>query len=264
MFNCLPIGYVRSAVACKHHVAKQALTTDEAPIPAYIELIQDHHLEMAVLGLDGFDYIWVIFWMGCKTHYKPKVTPPGYGKRVGVLATRSPYRVNPIGLSRVRLIRIKGRRLMIEGCDMLDGTAVLDIKPYLLSDSAPEQALRMGWVDERQASLASQAWQLEFANQLQAELERLSYEDPYLEHSHISRALRWGPVPSKSNRLRYINHNPHHVELALGRWRLELRVDPPKIKAISLRSAFTRLEEINDPSMKKLHAPWIDTTRFKG
>lgn len=103
--------------------------------------------ENAVRGLEGFSYIWILwqFSENVGKEWSPTVRPPRLGgnKRVGVFATRSPFRVNPIGLSSVKLDRIElteqGPVLYVDGADLLDGTPIYDIKPYIpLTDSHPE------------------------------------------------------------------------------------------------------------------------------
>ncbi len=110
----------------------------------------------AVRGLLGYSHLWLI-WHFSETEKKdwsPTVRPPRLGgnKRVGVFATRSPYRPNPIGLSSVRLISVdtEGERvsLTVEGADMLSGTPIFDIKPYLAyTDSHPDAI--GGFADDR-------------------------------------------------------------------------------------------------------------------
>lgn len=91
----------------------------------------------ALRGLEGFSYIWLI-WGFSESHWSPTVRPPRLGGnvRMGVFATRSPFRPNPIGLSSVRLESIEddgenGRVLIVSGADLMDGTPIYDIKPYL-------------------------------------------------------------------------------------------------------------------------------------
>jgi len=76
-------------------------------------------------------------------------SPPSYNRQHGVFATRSPRRPNPIGLTTVELRRREGLDLHVRGVDMLDGTAILDIKPYL--SSVPSEKLRRGWLAEAEA-----------------------------------------------------------------------------------------------------------------
>ena len=110
----------------------------------------------ALHGLDGYSHIWLIWEFSelKREGWSPTVRPPRLGgnKRVGVFATRSPYRPNPLGLSSVRLIEIKktkneGTVLIVEGADLLDGTPIYDIQPYLVfTDSHPDAV--SGFADE--------------------------------------------------------------------------------------------------------------------
>jgi tRNA-Thr(GGU) m(6)t(6)A37 methyltransferase TsaA len=113
-----------------------------------IELNNGFNFEQALKDLEGFDYIWLIYLFHLNKSWKPLTNPPfndGRGRK-GVFATRSPYRPNPIGLSCVRLLEIKGRKLYVGASDLLDGTPILDIKPYIAEyDSFPEA--RRGWLE---------------------------------------------------------------------------------------------------------------------
>ncbi len=98
--------------------------------------------------LDGWQYIWVLFWFDRNDGWRPKVLPPrSRSGRKGVFATRSPHRPNPLGLSAVRLERVDGLTLHVSDVDMLDGTPVLDIKPYVAYTDAIADA-GSGWLAE--------------------------------------------------------------------------------------------------------------------
>lgn len=110
----------------------------------------------ALRGIEGYSHLWLIwqFTEAVREDWSPTVRPPRLGgnRRVGVFATRSPYRPNPIGLSSVRLVSIElteneGTVLVVSGVDMLDGTPIYDIKPYLaFTDSHPDAV--SGFADE--------------------------------------------------------------------------------------------------------------------
>ena len=148
-----PIAYFCSPFTSKFGIPKQAGLVEslEGEIvfePAYRDAD-------ALRGLDGFDYIWLLWGFSANAHAANSmvVRPPllGGNKRVGVFATRSPYRPNPIGLSSVRLVkidfdRIDGPVIHVSGADLMDGTPIYDIKPYIVyADSHPEA--RSGFVD---------------------------------------------------------------------------------------------------------------------
>ena len=105
-----------------------------------------HEFSEGLQGLDGFSHILVIFHLHMVT--KPSLTahPPWDGRKHGVFATRSPYRPNPIGISVVRLERIESNILHISGIDMVDGSPVLDIKPYI-PELNPTKNIKLGWLN---------------------------------------------------------------------------------------------------------------------
>lgn len=109
----------------------------------------------ALRGIEGYSHLWLIwqFSESVRENWSPTVRPPRLGgnRRVGVFATRSPYRPNPIGLSCVRLLAVEktkdGLTLLVSGADLLDGTPIYDIKPYVAySDSHPDAV--SGFADE--------------------------------------------------------------------------------------------------------------------
>jgi tRNA (adenine37-N6)-methyltransferase len=100
----------------------------------------------ALDDIDGFDRLWLIYWMDGVSEFKPRIVPYRDTREHGLFATRSPSRPNPIGMSVVRLLRREGSTLHIADIDMLNGTRLLDIKPYIPAfDSHP--GCRAGWVD---------------------------------------------------------------------------------------------------------------------
>lgn len=147
-----PIAHIESLFPEKFGIPRQAGIVDT---PARIVFETEYRMAEAVRGLEGFDYIWLVWVFSKHAHLDDDsqkvsrhslVRPPRLGgnERMGVFATRSPFRPNPIGLSSVRLTRIDqdaelGPVLHIEGADLMDGTPILDIKPYLpYTDSHPE------------------------------------------------------------------------------------------------------------------------------
>lgn len=145
LFECNPIGVVHSCFKEKFGIPRQPGLVSAAR--ATLELKAPFNRCEAVDGLNGFSHIWVIFVFheAMREQWRPTVRPPRLGgnQRVGVFASRSPFRPNPVGLSVVKLEKIEcggGRCLLhLSGADLLDGTPVLDIKPYLpYADALPE------------------------------------------------------------------------------------------------------------------------------
>jgi tRNA-Thr(GGU) m(6)t(6)A37 methyltransferase TsaA len=105
-------------------------------------------LEEGLLDIEGFSHLYVIWVFDRSEGSQLLAHPPSDDRPHGVFATRSPQRPNPVGLTVVELLSRDGARLYVRGLDMLDGTPILDIKPYL--SSVPEESLRLGWLAEAQ------------------------------------------------------------------------------------------------------------------
>lgn len=154
-----PIGILRSPysrrIDAPHQSTVVAGTESGEPALATLELADWLDPEV-VNDLGDFDLLWLIFAFHLSEGWKNSVKPPRGGPKRGVLATRSPHRPNSIGLSAVELIRIEGRILHLRGVDLLDGTPVLDIKPYVpYADAFPDA--RAGWIDALDAALGCQS-----------------------------------------------------------------------------------------------------------
>jgi len=149
-----PIAYVRSPYARRIDAPHQATVVEgtesgDAAV-ATIEFVADMP-SLAFADLAGFERIWLLFVFHRSEGWKPQVRPPRGGGKRGVLATRSPHRPNAIGLSAVELVAVEERALQVRGMDLLDGTPILDIKPYVpYADAFP--ASRAGWIDEIDAA----------------------------------------------------------------------------------------------------------------
>ena len=136
-----PIGIIHSCFKEKFGIPRQAGLVKSAA--ATLELLPPYNVEEALRGIEEFSHLWIIFAFHesvCEK-FQPMVRPPRLGGNVrkGVFATRAPFRPNPIGLSVVELKNVNGTTLELAGGDFLDGTPVLDIKPYIpYADSIPD------------------------------------------------------------------------------------------------------------------------------
>jgi tRNA-Thr(GGU) m(6)t(6)A37 methyltransferase TsaA len=136
-----PIGTIHSCYGAKFGIPRQPGLVQSAT--ATLELLPPYNTAEALRGLEEFTHIWVlfIFHQCARNQWKATVRPPRLGgnERIGVFASRSNFRPNPIGLSVVELLKIDGTTLHLGGGDFLDATPVLDIKPYLpYADSIPQ------------------------------------------------------------------------------------------------------------------------------
>jgi tRNA-Thr(GGU) m(6)t(6)A37 methyltransferase TsaA len=150
-----PIGIVRSPYSRRIDAPHQSTVvegTETGDFAIATLEIQEWLDGKVIQDLDGFDRLWLIFAFHLSEGWKSSVKPPRGGPKRGVLATRSPHRPNSIGLSAVELVRIEDRTLHLRGVDLLDGTPVLDIKPYIPYADAFSDS-KAGWIDELDAKL---------------------------------------------------------------------------------------------------------------
>ena len=146
-----PIAYFKSPFTSKFGIPRQSGLVPE--LRGEIRFTEKYRRTEAVRGLEGFDYIWVIWGFSANKKedgdsWQPTVRPPRLGgnARLGVFATRSPFRPNPLGLSSVRVDRIEfeceeAPVIHVLGADLMDGTPIYDIKPYIpYADAHPEAA----------------------------------------------------------------------------------------------------------------------------
>ncbi len=145
MFAPQPIGFVSSPYKDTAEIPKGLGAKHEAD--GVLEILPE--FELGLTDIEGFSHLIVIWAFDRSQGFELLGTPPSDNRPHGVFATRSPRRPNPIGLTTVELLRREGRRLHVRGVDMLDGTPVLDIKPYL--SSIPSDKLRRGWLAEAEA-----------------------------------------------------------------------------------------------------------------
>lgn len=144
--NIEPIAYFHSPFHSKFGIPKQSGLVEE--IEGSIVFCPEYHNADALRGLDEFDYLWLIWGFSANKHAATSlvVRPPllGGNEKMGVFATRSPFRPNALGLSSVRISRIetdttRGPVITVVGADLMDGTPIYDIKPYIpYADSHPE------------------------------------------------------------------------------------------------------------------------------
>ncbi len=148
VFNMRAIGYIRSAYEDTGQIPK-GLGAKHSEV-GILELLPE--FEEGLREIEGFSHLFVLWVFHEAGACELVGHTPTDGKVHGIFATRAPRRPNPIGLSVVRLLRREGRRLHLGGIDMLDGTPVLDIKPYM--SGVPPGELRRGWLDEAEAAKA--------------------------------------------------------------------------------------------------------------
>jgi tRNA-Thr(GGU) m(6)t(6)A37 methyltransferase TsaA len=147
-FAMKPIGFVRSAYTEKRAIPKGLGARHDAE--GVLEVLPE--FADGLMDIEGFSHLFVIWAFDRSEGFSLQGGTPIDGQPHGVFATRSPMRPNPIGLTVVELLGRDGTKLHVRGIDMLDGTPVLDIKPYL--SSIPMEQLRRGWLAEAEARAA--------------------------------------------------------------------------------------------------------------
>jgi tRNA-Thr(GGU) m(6)t(6)A37 methyltransferase TsaA len=235
-----PIGYVRTSMASKVEAPRQPAAGADAA--ARIELLPGRHFEHALEDLEGWEFIWVLFWFHLNSSWRPKVLPPRSASgRKGVFATRSPHRPNPLGLSAVRLERVEHLTLYVRGADMVDGTPVLDIKPYVpYTDAHP--AARSGWLED--AARAGEAgtppdpldaWQVRFEPLAAAQADWVEQRTGLPLVERIAATLSLGPRP---NPYRRIKAEGAGFRLAIKDWRIRFAVTGREIQVLEVHSGY--------------------------
>jgi tRNA-Thr(GGU) m(6)t(6)A37 methyltransferase TsaA len=212
-----PIGIVRSCFAEKFGIPRQPGLVPAAR--ATLEILPPYDRDEAVRGLDAFSHLWIVFVFHAnpQDRWQPTVRPPRLGgnRRIGVFATRSGFRPNPIGMSVVTLEglrRDKGRMLLdLSGIDLLDRTPVIDIKPYLpYADAIPEAV--GGFADRHPGEAAA----LTFSDGAREACRHL--EDDYPGFGELLRqVLSADPRPAYADRQR------HRTEFGLRLYDVNVR-----------------------------------------
>jgi len=200
-----PIGYFKSQFKQKIDSPRQGPLTAESEI-GVIELNRKENFEQALHDLDSFSHIWIIYQFHLNKNWKPMVLPPRGLKKVGVFASRSPYRPNSIGICAAELVKVKGLNIFVKKFDLLDGTPILDIKPYLTySDSFPRA--NEGWLanTEKFEVLLSKNLEQEIANL------KLTNEDVHKNYLKllqiVKQQLSFDPFNKSKKRVKKITAN---------------------------------------------------------
>jgi tRNA-Thr(GGU) m(6)t(6)A37 methyltransferase TsaA len=243
-----PIGVVRSPFERKVEAPRQPRAAEG--VEGRIEL--DLSLAHAVEDLEGFEHVWVLAWMDRVEGFRPKVLPPRSEKRRGVLATRSPHRPNPIALSVVELVGVEGTVLHVRGLDLLDGTPVLDVKPYIpWADAIPRS--RVGWLESEAPSAVGErpedprpGFTVRMTPRATAPLAWLAERGVVLEPT-LRAVLETSPWPKPYRRIR---REGDLLVLALSEWRVVYRVEGTSVELLEVRSGY-RPRQLADHPMHR-------------
>jgi tRNA-Thr(GGU) m(6)t(6)A37 methyltransferase TsaA len=209
-----PIGVFHSSVKHPYEARRQA-SRDDSGQTAFIELSAGHDFETALSDLSGFERVWLVYRFHHNANWKPKILPPrGPHVKRGVFATRSPYRPNPIGLSCVRLERVEGRRIYVSEFDLLDGTPIYDIKPYVAyADSFPDA--KAGWLDSLDPS---DHFTIEISEAAERQLAWLDSNGVSQLRGFLQAQLSEDPLDDRRKR---VKQNEEQATIAYRTWRAD-------------------------------------------
>jgi tRNA-Thr(GGU) m(6)t(6)A37 methyltransferase TsaA len=233
VFEVMPIGVAHTPFREKVQAPRQAVA---APgVKGTIELLPEY--EHALADLAGIERIWVIYWFHLVKGWRARVLPPRSERRRGLFATRSPHRPSPIGLSCVRLARVDGRVLHIEDVDMVDGTPVLDIKPYVpYADAFPES--RTGWLE---APDPIPRYDVRWSDEARTQAAWLRKRGLEIA-APVEEILALGPQPHPYRRIR---EDGEGLRLAYKEWRVRFHVEEPRAIVIDRVTSGYRPSQIH-------------------
>lgn len=242
-----PIGVVRSPFVERSEAPRQPRAA--LGVEGRIELEPGRGFEDALSDLEGWQYIWVLGWFDRNTGWRPKVQPPRSRTKRGVFSTRSPHRPNPIALSVLELVCIEGLTIHVRNLDLLDGTPVLDVKPYVPWTDAISEA-RVGWLGAEGDACGASAvdpgpsYEVVFAESALADLDVLGEAGITLRASLVQ-SLGLGPSPHAYRRIKRVGDRG---VIAVKEWRAHFCVDGRVVTVESIRSGYRPAELAARPS----------------
>ncbi|QSH40600.1 tRNA (N6-threonylcarbamoyladenosine(37)-N6)-methyltransferase TrmO [Lentisphaerota bacterium ZTH] len=256
-FAFTAIGYVRCEQNYRYEAPRQAVFAENE---GCIELLSGHNYEQAARDLKGFERIWVIFAFHLNEGWRPLVHPPiaPPGRKISVFATRAPYRPNSIGMSCVELTKVEGRKLYICNFDLLDGSPVLDIKPYIPQADAFPQAVT-GWLEEAQG----EEYEVKIAPAALKMMHWIKAESGLDMENFALLQLGINPLAGKRKRIFTAPDDPEQLEIGCRTWRIGFKIyrTPHIINVKYIRSNYTdeelRPETQDHYKDKNLHRKFI-------
>lgn len=210
-------------------------------------------------GLEGFSHLWILFIFDrTQSQWRPKVWPPRSKKKVGLWASRSPHRPNPIGMTAVKILSIEGPTITVQGHDLMNQTPIVDIKPYLTyADSIPDA--RLGWLE------TEQEYSLEFSERAKAEVAFLEKQGLTEFSSALHQQLRFHPTDRRRKRVRPLKSPAATAGsfcFSYRTWRVDFHLDDTIVYIHGLRSGYEPEEILlpedphNDKDLHRRFTHW--------
>lgn len=251
-----PIGVVHSPFDEPARAPRQPAAA--RGVEATIELEPGRSFEFALSDIEAWRYLWVLFWFDRSEGWHPKVRPPRSRQRRGVFATRAPHRPNPIGLSVVELVRVEGLTLHVRDVDILDGTPVLDLKPYVAyTDAVPDAGA--GWLEAEARQDPGPRWEVTLAPRAAEQASFLRERFGIELALPVSAALALGPAPHPYRR---IKRQGGDFLLAHKDWRARFQVDGQRVTVLAFATGY-RAREIQGEDLEP-HRCFVQAFGYPG
>ncbi len=244
-----PIGVFRCDQVRPYEAGRQP---DEYHTQGLIELEPGRNFEQALLGLTPGSRIWILFLFHHNPYWNPMVLPPrGGNQKIGVFATRSPYRPNPIGISCVQILKIEKLKIMVSNSDILDGSPILDIKPYLsYADSFASE--------EPQWLKHTLKHQVHFEEKAIRQIEFLASRGVNQLRGFLVHQLEYEPTNAKKKRVKSVDEK---FIIAYRTWRAEFLVQNDNIIITKIFSGYSvqEITQNTDPfNDKEVHREFLE------
>lgn len=237
-----PIGFVRSPFTEKVEAPRQGILAEG--VTGSIELLPEYRDALDDLG--GFERVWILFWFHRAEGWKSKVQPPRSEAKRGLFATRSPHRPNPIGMTAARLDRVDGLTIHIREHDLVDGTPVLDLKPYIpYADAFPDAG--SGWLGSPKDA---RGWQVDVEPAAEEQLAWVQTETGLDLRARVLAALALGPQPHAYRRIK-------GDVLAVKEWRITFRTETSEQRLVVTNVA-TGFREKDRPDIHRAFVERFD------
>lgn len=242
-----PIAFFRTRKKQAFEAARQGVA-DTSTEEGEIQFLSQKNFEQALDGIEGFSHLWILYQFHQNPNWKPKVMPPrGSDRKVGVFATRSPYRPNALGMSCVEFVSREDLILRVKNFDLLDETPIFDIKPYIpYADSFPQATT--GWL----SGIESQAFQVQFSELALRQIDFLKGHQIQELQNFLQQQLQYDPMNPKKKRLRLLSEMSGI--LAYRTWRAQFTLAEKTIRVEKIFSGYDSYEltsEAPDPYQDK-------------
>lgn len=247
-YNFEPVAYIRNDYQEFYQVPYQVGILPE--MTSLIEFEKGCNYEAALKDLEGFQRVWIVFVFDKAKTWKPIIQPPRGDKKIGVFACRSPHRPNPVGISAVELLKVDGRKLWIKNHDLLDGTPVLDIKPYIPEVDSYEDS-KMGWLSEVEPTVP---YTLSITEGVTHKLNFLKTVCGYDLLGLAEVNLRTSPLPRSNNRIKALEGN--YYIMAMKTWRLIYEITEQSITLKEIKSGYDQ-QTISGEKKSRWDDVWI-------